>query len=205
MPELAREGVAQRVGAAEALHGGLLHHGAVLEHGHAVGHAQGEFDVVRDEHDAAALVGKGAQVGQGLAGQVQVEAGRGLVGHDEARLVHEGAAQKHAARHAAGKLVGVHPRDVLGQAVAGKELLAARLPALLVLAAAGEALHLLAHTHEGVEVCGALRHQADAVAAQLLEPGRIAFLAVKPDAAGHGGVGLVQAQDGVCQQALARA
>ncbi len=163
----------------------------------------GELDVVCDEHDPAACVGKGTQVGQSLARQFEVEAGRGLVGHNEARLVHEGAAQKHTARHAAGKLVGVHLRHVLGKAVTGKELLAASLAALLVLAVAGKALHLFAHAHERVEVRGALRDQADAVAAQLLEPRGAALLAVEPDAAGHGGVGFVQAQDGVCQQALA--
>lgn len=45
-------------------------------------------------------VGEGAEVVERAHGQIQVEAGRGLVGHDDARVVHERAAQKNAARHA---------------------------------------------------------------------------------------------------------
>ena len=210
VPELAREGMAQQLRRGEALACGLLHHRSVAEDCHAVARAQGKLDVMRDEQDAPTRIGKRAQVVEGVYRQVEVEAGRGLVGHDEARLVHEGAHEQHTARHAARELVRIEALDLRREAVGGKELALAGSSATGVGLALGsrgtpgDAANLLSHAHERVEVVHALGHERDAVAAQGLERlGRLG-LAVEPDAASYLGVWLEQAEQGIGQHGLAR-
>ena len=165
---------------------------------------------MRDEQDAPARIGKRAQVVKGVDGQVEVEARCGLIGNDEAWVVHEGAHEQHAAGHAARELVRVEAIDLRREAVGGKELTLAgssatgiRL-ALGSRGAAGDAANLLAHAHDRVEMVHALGHERDAVAAQGLERlGRLG-LAVEPDAASYLGVWLEQAEQGIGQHSLAR-
>ena len=204
MPQRARERVLQQVGRCKVRDGRLLHHGAVLEHGHAVGHVQGQLYVVRDEQHAVSRVGERAEVVERADGQIQVESGRGLVGDDDARIVHERAAQKHAPRHAARQLEGVEPRRLLRQAVALEQPRATAAALGVRHVGAREALHLPPNPHERVQVVHALRHERHAVAAQAREAPRILQLAVEPDATAHGGVRLEQAQHGIGQKRLAR-
>jgi hypothetical protein len=57
---------------------------------------------MRDEQNASASVGKAAKVIKSPPRELQVKARGWLIGDDEPRLIHEGAAEQHATRHAAG-------------------------------------------------------------------------------------------------------
>ena len=166
---------------------------------------------MRDEQHAAARVRKGAQVVEGMHREVEVEAWRGLVGDDEARLLHERAHEQHATRHAAGELVGVEALDLLAQPIRGKQLSLAGQPArgvrpsLGTRGAARHAADLLAHAHERVEIIHTLRHERDPMPAQPRERRRILRDAIEPDGTRHLGVRLVLTHEGVCEHRLSRA
>ena len=91
--------------------------------------------------------------------------------------------------------VGVQARRIFAQPVAREQLAAACAARGQGHVRAREPLHPPAHLHERVEVVHALRHERDATAAQACEGRSVLRLAVVPDAAAHGGVRLVQAQD----------
>ena len=205
VPQRTAERVRQQVGAGKARNRRLLDDGAVLEHRHTVGRAQRELDIVSDEQHAAARVRESAEVFERAHGQIEVEAGRGLVCDDDARVVHERAAQKHAARHAARQLMGIKARRLLVQTVAREQLPAARSARGGRNAGPGEPLHLPAHLHERVEVVHALRHERDAAPAQARKRRGVLPHAVEPDAAAHDGIRLEQPEDGIDQKRLARA
>ena len=113
---------------------------------------------MRDQQHAVALVGEGAEVVERANRQVKVKTGRGLVGHDHARRIHERTAQKHAARHAARQLVRVQARNLGAQPIALEQLCATRF-ALGFRQIVRKTLYLLAHAHHGVQVAHALRHE----------------------------------------------
>lgn len=98
-----------------------------------------------------------------MDGKIHVEARRGLVRHDEPRIVHDRADEQHATRHAAGELVRVHALDLRRQPIGAEEFahalhaLPTALPARTPPAAGTH--YLLAHAHERVEVVHALRHK----------------------------------------------
>ena len=199
----------QQLGALEVRHRRLLDHRAVAKDRHAVGRLQGELDIVRDEQDAAALAREGAQVVQGAHRKVEVEARRGLVGHDQPGIVHKRAHEEHAASHTARKLIGKEPLDRVIEPVGAEELALARTPALRVRPALGprspprRTAHLLAHAHERVQVLHALGVHRNAVSPQAGERVLVQGLAVKPDAARHLRVGLEATHDAVGEHRLA--
>ena len=99
------------------LHRGFLNNRAVSKHRHAIGNAQGQLDIVRNQHHGAAFVGKTPQVIERVNGEIQIEAGRGLVCDDKARVVHKGAHEQHAPDHAAGQFVRIQIHDPTVQAI----------------------------------------------------------------------------------------
>jgi hypothetical protein len=106
------------------------------------------------------LVQAGDELPQSLA-QLDVDAGGGLVQHDDLRLVHQRLRHQHAALHAARELahVGI---GLVGQAQADKQFVD---PVVVVFDAeiAGLDAQRLAHGEEGVEH-QLLRHHAELAA-----------------------------------------
>ena len=159
---------------------------------------------MRDQQHAVALVGEGAEVVQRSDRKVEVEPRRWLVGHDYPRVVHERAAEQHAARHAARKLMRIKARNLGTEPVALEQLLAARF-ALGLRQRVREAFDLFPHAHHGVQMAHALRHERQSVPAQRAQAFRIHALAVEPDASRHRSVRLEQSQHRIGEKRLARA
>ncbi len=134
---------------------------------------------MRNEQDAAAPIRKGAQVIQRMGREVQVEPRRRLVGDDETRLVHKRAHKEHAASHAARKLMRIEALRLGTQAVINKELMRASP----TFRRATRPKHLVAHTHERIEIGHALRNHAHAMAAERSERIPVLCHPVEPDSA----------------------
>ena len=58
----------------------------------AIGNTQGKLDIVRDQKHTIALVGERAEIVHGANRQLEIEAGRRLVGDDHARVIHKRSA-----------------------------------------------------------------------------------------------------------------
>ncbi len=200
VPQRLGKGVPQQVRGLKARHARLFDHRTVVENGHAVGHAQGQLDVVGDQQHAAARVGKGAQVVQGVNSQVKVQARRWLVGNDQARVVHQRAHKKDAPGHAAAQLVRIGALNVRPKAIFVKQLMHPRAS----LGRARRPQDLVAHAHQRVEVAHALRHHTHAAPAQRRQTRSVLLGAIKPYTAVDLRVIGPQAHQAIGQDRLAR-
>ena len=107
----------------------LLDDAPALEDGNAVGDAHGELQIVRDENHARARIGKRAQVIDSMDGELDIETGRGLIGDEDARLLHKRTHEQHAPHHATRQLVRIHVLHVGRQAIGAEQLALAHLAA----------------------------------------------------------------------------
>mmetsp|Transcript_29280 Transcript_29280/g.53020 ORF Transcript_29280/g.53020 Transcript_29280/m.53020 type:complete len:262 (-) Transcript_29280:10-795(-) len=149
-------------GAGQQLRGAVQRDDAPgLQHADPLAQRLGFFEVMRgQQHRVALLVQAGDELPQGLA-QLHVDAGGGLVQHDDGWAVHQGLGHQHAALHAARELahIGI---GLVGQAQVGEQLVD---PVVVVLDPEVAALDTqrLAHAEEGVEH-QFLRHHAQRLA-----------------------------------------
>ena len=194
-------GMAKGRFALEIPDGGFFHGGAGVKDGNAVRHFQRQLNIVGNEENAVALIGKGAEILHGLFGQRQVEAGSGFVGDDEPGAFHQRRGEQHPPGHAAGKLKGIEIFRFFFQTEPFEQLLLSFHNALFLAVFP----HGFAHLLQGIEKGGALGYQRDFLAPQShnVLGGQLAV--VEPDIAADVGVGREQTENGVGQQALPRA
>ncbi len=169
----------------------LLNDRTVLKHRDAVGDAQRELDIVGNQQDATARIGKGAKVCQSTDGKIEIEAGGRLVCDQQTGLLHERAHEQNAPRHAAGQLVRVEPLYLFTEPIGAKELALTGAPAVSIGTAlctglpAGKPAYLIAHPHKGVQSVDALRHKSDAVTTQRRQALSVTRLSIKPNVPAH--------------------
>ena len=150
MPQRLGERMPQAIGTGEIGGCRLLDDCPVLENRHPVRHAQRQIDIMRDQKDAAARIGKRSEIIERTYREIQVEPRRRLVGDDQARVIHQRTAQKHPASHPSGQLMRVALRGVGVQTVTLEQLDAATL-AHRALLARRKTFDLPPDAHHGIK------------------------------------------------------
>ena len=119
--ELATQGLRKRIleqmRVGEAAGRSLLNHAPILEHRNAVRNTHRQLKIVRDEDDARTGIGKCPKIIDSPYGKFDVKSRRGFIGNQKARLLHKGAHEQYATRHAARELMGIHLLDLGCQAI----------------------------------------------------------------------------------------
>ena len=122
---------------------------------------------MRDKQHTATVLGEGPQIARGDGCGLIIHARRRLIRDKQPRLLHERAHEQHAARHAAGQFVRVHPLDFRRKPVCLEELpltghpAAGIFPPRAAIGPSGLTAHLLANAHQWIERGNPLRNQRD--------------------------------------------
>ena len=157
------------------------------KHRQSIGDAQREIEVMRDKQHTATVLGEGPQIARGHGCGLIIHARRWLICDEQPRLLHERAHEQHAARHAAGQFVRVHPLDFRRKPVCLEELplrtdhpAASMCPYRAAVGPSASAAHLLANAHQWIERGDPLRNQRNPMSSQAAEIFRGDAASVEP-------------------------